>query len=205
MANYPEMQRNMRKEVNEQIGDRIPVQNDKHNCHYVNAFISECLRHRIIVPMAVPHKTVCDVVISKLIGLIWLLLSTKYILGGYKIPKNTSVSIHTFGIMHDPNVFPDPNTFKPERFLESNGSYVSSRPNGFIPFGMGRRVCLGEKLALADMFLIVVNLLQQTSGYELALPDGPGTANLGPDPKNPAHYSASEYKVLLKPVQSNIK
>ena len=45
---------------------------------------------------------------------------------------------------------------------------------------MERPVCLGKKLAFADIFLIVVNLLRQTSGYELALPDGPGTANLTP-------------------------
>ena len=67
MANYPEMQRRMRKEVEEQIGDRIPEQNDIKNCHFINAFISECLRHRIIVPMGVPHKTICDVEIRKLI------------------------------------------------------------------------------------------------------------------------------------------
>lgn len=56
MANNPEMQRKMRKEVEQQIGHRIPVQNDKHNCHYMNAFISECLRDKIIAPMALPHK-----------------------------------------------------------------------------------------------------------------------------------------------------
>ena len=121
-----------------------------------------------------------------------------YILGGIKIPKNTTVSVHAYGIMHNQNVFEDPETFKPERFLEANGKYISSRPMGFIPFGMGRRVCLGEKLALNDMFLIVVNLLQGTSGYEFALPDGAGTANLDPDIRNPIHYSACEYKVLLK-------
>ena len=102
--------------------------------------------------------------------------------------------------MHNPNVFEDPETFKPQRFLESNGSYVSSRPNGFIPFGMGRRVCLGEKLALADLFLIIVNLLQRTSGYELALPDGPGTANLAPDISRTNNCLPYDYKLILKPV-----
>ena len=49
-------------------------------------------------------------------------------------------------MMHDPNVFPDPNTFKPEGFFKTNG---------FIQFRMRKCVCLAEKLALADMFLIV--------------------------------------------------
>ena len=102
--------------------------------------------------------------------------------------------------MHDPKVFPDPESFKPSRFLEPNGKYVSSRPNGFIPFGMGRRVCLGEKLALADLFLIVVNLLQETSGYELALPDGPGSADLTADPRNTNNCIPLPYKIMLKPI-----
>ena len=65
MANYPEMQKKMRKEIEEQIGDRIPLQNDKQNCHYINAFISETMRHYVIAPMSVPHKTICDVEIRE--------------------------------------------------------------------------------------------------------------------------------------------
>ena len=61
MVNYPEMQRRMRREIEDKIGDRIPIQDDRMKCHYINAFISECLRHRIVAPTAVPHKTLCDV------------------------------------------------------------------------------------------------------------------------------------------------
>lgn len=64
MANHPEMQRRMRKEVEENIGDRIPVQDDKLNCHFTNAFITECMRYRVIVPLGVTHKAVCDVTIG---------------------------------------------------------------------------------------------------------------------------------------------
>jgi cytochrome P450 len=62
--------------------------------------------------------------------------------------------------------------FIPERFLE-NGKYLSSRPSAFIPFGLGHRVCLGEKLALAHSFLVSVRFLQATDGYEIALKNGP--------------------------------
>lgn len=64
MVNYPEMQRKMRKEIEDNIGDKIPVQNDRNNCHYINAFISECLRHRGFM-FGVPNKTLCDVELSK--------------------------------------------------------------------------------------------------------------------------------------------
>lgn len=66
MANYPEMQTKMRKEVEEQIGDKIPDQKDKPNCHYINAFIFEILRHRTMAPMLLPHKTTSDVTISNI-------------------------------------------------------------------------------------------------------------------------------------------
>ena len=64
MANYTDMQRRMRKEIEDYIGDQIPIQDDKNNCHYINAFITESLRHRNTLPLSLPHKTLCDVDIS---------------------------------------------------------------------------------------------------------------------------------------------
>ena len=196
MGNYPEMQRRMRKEVEEQIGDRIPVQDDKPNCHYINAFISEILRLKTIAPIALPHKSICDVEIRKSFRLSSI-VKFCYFKGGFKIPKNTTFTFQLYTIMHDDKVFPESESFKPERFLEANGKYVSSRPNGFIPFGMGRRVCLGEKLAFADLFLIIANILQTTQGYEFVLPNGPGSANLNADPYFPLGCIPLNFKVLL--------
>ena len=70
MANYPEMQGKMRKEIREQIRERYPIRTDRQYCDYVNAFISEALRYRIVVPLGFPHKARCDVKISKLIVII---------------------------------------------------------------------------------------------------------------------------------------
>ena len=64
MVNYPWMQRKMGKEIEDHIGDKIPIQNDRKNCHYINAFISECLRHRSL-EFEVSRKTLCDVGLSK--------------------------------------------------------------------------------------------------------------------------------------------
>jgi hypothetical protein len=66
--------------------------------------------------------------------------------------------------------------FKPERFLE-NGKYLALGPIAFISFGTGCRMCLGEKLAINDVFLVFVRLLQSTNGYEISLKDGPGSAH----------------------------
>jgi len=62
----------------------------------------------------------------------------------------------------------NPDQFIPERFL-SNGEYITTKPSAFIPFGVGRRVCLGEKLAIADLFIVLVRFIQKTNEYNLTL------------------------------------
>lgn len=66
MANNSEMQKRMRKEIEENICDRIAFQDDKLNCHFTNAFISKCLRYRTPIPLTLPHKALCDVTIAEL-------------------------------------------------------------------------------------------------------------------------------------------
>ncbi len=77
---------------------------------------------------------------------------------------------------------------------------MSSRPSAFIPFGLGRRVCLGEKLALVDLFLVLVRFLQAIDGYEIALENVPQNWSLEPDPNTNDSIVPLEYKVLLKKI-----
>jgi cytochrome P450 len=102
--------------------------------------------------------------------------------------------------MTNPDVFTDPTTFKPERWLESTGKYLTTRPAGFVTFGMGRRVCLGEKLALADLFLMIVRILQATAGHQFVLPGGEESASIIPDPKNQSGCVPFNYKLILRKV-----
>lgn len=88
----------------------------------------------------------------------------------------------------DPKHWTDPEVFRPERFLADNGEHNARHP-AFVPFGVGRRVCLGEKLALADLFFTVARLLQGTRGKEIALP---GSVNLfGDDAIRPSFIRTS--------------
>ncbi|CAG2102040.1 unnamed protein product [Medioppia subpectinata] len=59
--------------------------------------------------------------------------------------------------------------FIPERFVDSEGQFITTRPKAYIPFGVGRRVCPGERLAIADLFLVLVRFLQSTQDYDLVL------------------------------------
>ena len=64
LANYPLIQTKLRQEIENVIGDRTPEHRDIIECHYVNAFISETLRFRPVLPFGVPHKTVHDIEIG---------------------------------------------------------------------------------------------------------------------------------------------
>ncbi|XP_022256854.1 cytochrome P450 2U1-like [Limulus polyphemus] len=88
----------------------------------------------------------------------------------------------------------DPDIFNPDRFL-TNNKLKNERFNSYVPFGQGRRMCLGEKLAMADLFLIIVRLLQQC---QIILPDGAGSARLDPQPA--ALVSVPfPFKIVVKP------
>ena len=69
-----------------------------------------------------------------------------------------------WAIHHDPKEWEDPDVFKPERFLDVEGNFSVSGPNGYrsyLPFSAGRRVCLGESLAKIELFLVTSRLLHQ--------------------------------------------
>ena len=175
------IEKRLRKEVNEQIGDRIPTHEDRNRCHYVMAFITETLRHSNVVPSGVQHKT---------------MVNTK--LGDYTIPEGIEVIAFQGYIMHQKEHWDKPYEFIPDRFIDSDGKFLSVRPKAFIPFGVGRRVCLGEKLAIADLFLVLVRFLQKTSDYELVLHYDTNEDMLCPEPNNIAEHHPKAYKISLK-------
>ena len=61
-------------------------------------------------------------------------------------------------ILHDPEIYPDPEEFKPERFLNEDGS-VRDDPTLSLAFGAGKRICPGRHLAQAVIFTAVSSVL----------------------------------------------
>ena len=96
-------------------------------------------------------------------------------------------------IMKDQKYWSNPDQFIPERFL-SNGKYITTRPSAFIPFGVGRRVCLGEKLAIADLFLVLVRFIQKTNEYDITLHSHNG---LDVDPKGALNFDPKKYEICF--------
>ncbi len=79
---------------------------------------------------------------------------------GYFIPKGTTVISNIGEVMHEEETFPKPYEFDPDRFIDKvTGKF---RPNPkVIPFGLGKRRCLGEKLARESVFCFFVALLHR--------------------------------------------
>jgi cytochrome P450 len=100
---------------------------------YLTATINEILRHRPVLPNAEPRLTKQPITI-----------------GGFDYPAGVSLVASAYLIHHDPEIYPEPHAFRPERFLDkAPGTYT------WIPFGGGRRRCLGASFALQEMKIVL--------------------------------------------------
>jgi len=70
----------------------------------------------------------------------------------------SSVSMTFRAILHDPAMYPEPDAFKPERFINSDGS-LRDDPVLTSAFGFGRRICPGRHFVDASLFIVVASIL----------------------------------------------
>ncbi|XP_068949560.1 cytochrome P450 2J2-like [Petaurus breviceps papuanus] len=142
MAVYPEIQGKIQAEIDRVVGhSRQPTMDDKENMPYTNAAIHEVQRMGDILPFNVPRVATVDTTV-----------------GGYHVPKGTIMLTNLTSLHRDPKEWATPETFNPEHFLE-NGQF--KKKEAFLPFSMGKRVCIGEQLARAELFLFFTCLLQK--------------------------------------------
>lgn len=154
MVEFPEVQKRVRQEIHEKIGtDRLPSSSDRSTLKYTEAVLNEVQRFATIAPNSVPHRAVRNV---------------KFL--GYDIPENAMILSNIYAVHYDPKLWPDPHHFNPEaNFMKrnSNGEIEIINTEYLIPFGVGRRMCLGESLARQELWIFFVGLLQrfQVVGY----------------------------------------
>lgn len=79
-------------------------------------------------------------------------------LGDYFIPEGTEVVLWSYGLHRDPDVFPEPDLFKPERFQENP---IKISPFAFVPFSGGSRNCIGQKFANLELKCVLAKILSK--------------------------------------------
>ncbi|OJJ48126.1 hypothetical protein ASPZODRAFT_2123095 [Penicilliopsis zonata CBS 506.65] len=141
MALFPDAQRAAQEELDRVVTTGFATIEDRDRLPYVNALILEAMRWHPVVPLGVPHRST---------GM------DSY--EGYRIPNNSIVVANIWAFTHDPETYPDPMDFKPERFLARNGQAPQLDPTRLI-FGFGRRICPGRFLADSTIFLTVSKCL----------------------------------------------
>ncbi|CAM8922591.1 unnamed protein product [Rhodiola kirilowii] len=138
----PDKMKNAQSEIRSQIGnERLVQESDITKLKYVQAVVKETLRLHPPAPFLVPHKTIADVNID-----------------GYTVPVGSQILINVWSMGHDSNIWTNPESFEPERFLNSDMEY-KGRNFEFIPFGAGRRICPGLSLAHRIVLVVLASLI----------------------------------------------
>ncbi|XP_059653737.1 desmethyl-deoxy-podophyllotoxin synthase-like [Cornus florida] len=129
----------------------IVNEDDIHELSYLKLVIKETLRLHPPGPLLIPRESRerCEI-------------------NGYEIPAKTKVIVNVWAICRDPENWSDPESFHPERFLDTSVDYKGTHFQ-FTPFGAGRRICPGMSFGIANVELPLANLLYH---FDWKLPEG---------------------------------
>lgn len=142
---HPEVQDRVHAELDRAVGpDRAVTESDASSLVYLHAVIKEVLRLHPPGPL-----------------LSWARLATSDVLvDGHLIPAGTTAMVNMWSITHDPQVWADPDEFRPDRFADNEVSVMGSDLK-LAPFGSGRRSCPGKSLAMATVAFWLATLLHE--------------------------------------------
>jgi len=165
MAVHTEARDRMLAEVDDELGGRRPSADDLGRLPWTTACLQESQRYFSAVWIIARRATEDDVIGG--IG------------GAHHIRRGTTILIPIHHIHHDPRWWPDPETFDPTRFLVTD----RTRPrSAYLPFGGGRRICIGQSFALMEMVLIA-SIMAQRFTFDLV----------------PGHHVEPEATLTLRP------
>nr|WDY85991.1 cytochrome P450 18A1 [Pagiophloeus tsushimanus] len=176
MLHNPEHMRAIQEELDQVVGrQRLPKLEDLAYLPVTESSILEVLRISSIVPMGTTHSPIRDIKLN-----------------GFHLPRHAQVVPLLHAVHMDPTLWKEPETFDPSRFIDREGKI--HRPEYFLPFGVGRRMCLGEVLARMEIFLFLSSLLH---AFDVCVPEGETLPSL----KGIAGVTISPnpFKVCLKP------
>ncbi|XP_067096219.1 25-hydroxyvitamin D-1 alpha hydroxylase, mitochondrial [Osmerus mordax] len=142
LSRHPDVQTTLREEVLTVLAGRsIPGAADVARMPLMKAVVKEVLRLYPVIPANARVITEKDIQV-----------------GGYNIPKNTLITLCHFATSRDPAVFPNPDAFQPQRWLNRDEGH---HPYASLPFGVGKRSCIGRRIAELELYLALARILIQ--------------------------------------------
>jgi cytochrome P450 len=185
LLKHPEYLKRAQAELDSVLGAgpaRFPTFEDRPRLPYIDALFSETFRWGVPVPLGLPHRVMQDDVYD-----------------GRVIPRGSLVFANIWAMLRDPEVFPDPEQFDPERYLEKVDEETARRrdPRGFV-FGFGRRRCPGAYLVESSVWLMLATILAM---LDIEKPRDRDGKEIEPEVKfeNSIFRTANHFAVILQP------
>ncbi|XP_008923000.1 cytochrome P450 4V2 [Manacus vitellinus] len=143
LGHNPEVQKKVHKELDEVFDntERPVTTDDLKQLRYLECVVKEALRLFPSVPMFA--RT----------------LREDCCISGYQIPKGATVLVLTYALHRDPEIFPDPEEFRPERFFSENSK--GRHPYAYVPFSAGPRNCIGQRFAQMEEKTLLALILRR--------------------------------------------
>ncbi|KAJ7639327.1 cytochrome P450, partial [Roridomyces roridus] len=143
MAANPEIQRKAQEEIDRVVGQsRLPDYGDRELLPYVNAICKEVMRWQAVTPLGGARVANEDDTYN-----------------GHFIPKDSIIIGNVYSILRDPVEYPQPDVFRPERFLKDGEINKAVRDPALAAFGFGRRICPGRFFSDASLYILVASVL----------------------------------------------
>jgi cytochrome P450 len=141
LANHPEAEQRLWTELDAVLGGRLPTADDWPKLKFTEMIVLESMR--LYSPAyVIGREATVDCAI-----------------GGYHVPRGTTILMSPWVVQRDARFFDEPNAFRPERWGEER---MKSLPKfAYFPFGGGPRVCIGQQFAMMELVLIVATLAQK--------------------------------------------
>ncbi|NWY44096.1 CP4V2 protein, partial [Sylvia atricapilla] len=143
LGRNPEAQKKVHRELDEVFDntERPVTTDDLKNLRYLECVVKEALRLYPSVPMFA--RTLREDCCIK----------------GYQIPRGANVLVLTYALHRDPEIFPDPEEFRPERFFPENSK--GRHPYAYVPFSAGPRNCIGQRFAQMEEKTLLALILRR--------------------------------------------
>ncbi|WP_330229279.1 cytochrome P450 [Nocardia sp. NBC_00508] len=141
LTEHPDVESRLREEIDRVVGDREPTMADLPKLSYLTAVINENLRVNPPIWQIMRHARVDGE------------------LGGYRIPAGSNVFWSPYLVHRNPDFWPDPEKFDPDRFAPDLARGIHK--GAFIPFSAGPRICIGNTFAMTEIQLILTRILQR--------------------------------------------